>query len=1132
MTTRVQDRLNAYQESIRQSSVRVRPSAKQRAIGKLDASATDVQTYEKSAYGAKPVAKPDVAELDESKKDLEKFEKASHQPKQANQPVVGTLQETDTDLEQFQRASHIPRPVQRPTVQPLAESDTENFENSPTQSSKEYVVKQPQKMALLNLLIQEEKFRGMKPSEKKPKLCYNGLQHRYLKSIHLLRPDHSNSEVIHDEMSRAERRNARKERQLQIQRNDRFTELKVAWNKYDSVAEDKPAFPKQSDKEVSEAIEFVELDVEEEWEEYFEKFLTDDENSSEDVDESVIVKNMIRESKGLKAESQQRRRRRGKARKEERIRHEKVGGSIRAKRPEHASFEFGIDSDHSHGKSRDSDKSSDSDPDNQNSDCSKGSDDIGGAATDKNKNLPPLSPVKHAVKRLNQLSPENSAGRAMVPPEPLYDCSKESMQSPKCDRDHSNSIQSPSRSSVEYADFKAGLSESPVSTDEDSSDYSDDSSTENKSSPCRPIHKRIAHLSFEGGISEPPLVEVTDELEAKARENIKNLLDREELRVGGAKPEKTEDTFESIRRRYMMAVKLLEPEKIKTVGKVSLESWEQGKIVRYEQAVKQKRFAEIRDAWEKYALIAQDFLLEPVPEDGELDEQIRKVESKVEKKWIDYAKHVVKEHDQVKAQSSEGGSISNSDDDTDDDTDDEEVGMWRAEARRLKADARERGKRQDFAEMWRKEIEGLKLQPKAEKSNTMAKGKSPSDTSHDGETTRIKQEVEENTDERVEALDSKRDEYEKYLKSVLSVDKELQEKGDILSWYKNKDSEETKTTIETWGVDSCSKDLLEGKEITILKDKDSKETKTTIETWGVESCSKDLLEDKEITILGEEHDQNKSAERKREAKQEAENTIKANKAKSKEKRKKKKNKKKKNKEKGKSVKGILSTSGDSHSDDNSEHDIEEEITDDEIPPQPTRNPDGKPWRTNLKFWKNPPKQNKAWEWNKQIIIKVPKKSNCWRKTRNGQIVDNAPFAWSKVSGNFEAIVKISGDFSSTYDRAGIMLRQNRSHWVMAGVEYVNDKLNFSTCVTHGHTDWSLIPLPEVSPKTAVYICMKRIGATFEAFYSIDGQGWTQSRQGHITTDDLQVGICATCPQGKGYQVTFDSFFVNPLAKEA
>lgn len=196
-------------------------------------------------------------------------------------------------------------------------------------------------------------------------------------------------------------------------------------------------------------------------------------------------------------------------------------------------------------------------------------------------------------------------------------------------------------------------------------------------------------------------------------------------------------------------------------------------------------------------------------------------------------------------------------------------------------------------------------------------------------------------------------------------------------------------------------------------------------------------------------------------------------------------------------------------------------------PNAPRNPDGTIWKNPLQFWTA--RASKVKEEGTMITMKVPQKTDFWRKTRYAFIKDNGPYYWHKVKGDFEVIVKISGGFSHMYDKAGIMIRADAENWITTGMECFNDQMNHATCVTLDYSDWSLAPLPKDSEKEGVWFCLKKIGNAYESFYSTEGKTWCLTRQGLFhSKEDMQVGICAACPMGEEFKVSFDFFRVKPI----
>jgi len=185
------------------------------------------------------------------------------------------------------------------------------------------------------------------------------------------------------------------------------------------------------------------------------------------------------------------------------------------------------------------------------------------------------------------------------------------------------------------------------------------------------------------------------------------------------------------------------------------------------------------------------------------------------------------------------------------------------------------------------------------------------------------------------------------------------------------------------------------------------------------------------------------------------------------------------------------------------------------------NIDDSRWTNPLTGWLN---KTKARVLGSCIAMVIPDRSECWRLTRGTRIRDDAPFHWMKVSGDFELICKISGRMEKEGDKAGLVIRVDEENWVFSGMEFSGDRMNSTTCVTLGSTDRSICPLPENAERAGIWFCIKRIGESFECFYSYDVRKWVQTRQGLLSdTPNVYVGISGASPRGYGFKAYFEFF---------
>ncbi len=176
-------------------------------------------------------------------------------------------------------------------------------------------------------------------------------------------------------------------------------------------------------------------------------------------------------------------------------------------------------------------------------------------------------------------------------------------------------------------------------------------------------------------------------------------------------------------------------------------------------------------------------------------------------------------------------------------------------------------------------------------------------------------------------------------------------------------------------------------------------------------------------------------------------------------------------------------------------------------------------------WFNEPEQ---WSISSnRLSMTVTPKSDYWRISHYGFTVDDAPFYYSEYGGEFEAKVKISGDYKVRFDQAGMMIRIDHENYIKAGIEYVDGKYNLSTVVTHHTSDWSVIALER--PVESVWIKAVRRMDAIEIFYSFDDKEYILMRNAWMEANrPVKVGMMGACPDGDGFKVTFSDFSVKHL----
>ncbi|MFC4220695.1 DUF1349 domain-containing protein [Flagellimonas marina] len=166
-------------------------------------------------------------------------------------------------------------------------------------------------------------------------------------------------------------------------------------------------------------------------------------------------------------------------------------------------------------------------------------------------------------------------------------------------------------------------------------------------------------------------------------------------------------------------------------------------------------------------------------------------------------------------------------------------------------------------------------------------------------------------------------------------------------------------------------------------------------------------------------------------------------------------------------------------------------------------------------WYNDPTK---WKFiDKTLEFQVTPKTDYWQKTSYGFCVDDGSFYYRECGGEFEVNVKLTADYRSRYDQAGLMLRLDHENWVKTGIEFVDGIFYFSTVLTHGHSNWSLVPIKEKFE--SIWIKGIKRKDSFEIHYSMNGKGFQMASLVHMPKQgDMKIGMMAASTDGNGFVV--------------
>lgn len=140
-------------------------------------------------------------------------------------------------------------------------------------------------------------------------------------------------------------------------------------------------------------------------------------------------------------------------------------------------------------------------------------------------------------------------------------------------------------------------------------------------------------------------------------------------------------------------------------------------------------------------------------------------------------------------------------------------------------------------------------------------------------------------------------------------------------------------------------------------------------------------------------------------------------------------------------------------------------------------------------------------------------------------LNNAPFFYTEVKGDFVMRVQVSHAFVDTYDAATIMVMEDLNVWAKAcfektdfgthaAVSVVTNRISDDAngCNIDGNTAW---------------LQVSRVGNSFSFHYSLDGARFDMMRFFYLPVSEaIKVGLVAQSPMGQGGERVFRQFLLQ------
>lgn len=174
-------------------------------------------------------------------------------------------------------------------------------------------------------------------------------------------------------------------------------------------------------------------------------------------------------------------------------------------------------------------------------------------------------------------------------------------------------------------------------------------------------------------------------------------------------------------------------------------------------------------------------------------------------------------------------------------------------------------------------------------------------------------------------------------------------------------------------------------------------------------------------------------------------------------------------------------------------------------------------------WINPPV---TWSLSGGALhLTTNDRTDFWRETHYGFWRDNGHFWQLSAPREFTTTLVFEGDYETLYDQAGLMLRIDADNWIKCGIEHSDGMTNFSTVVTRGKSDWSVIGQPLISGPQTVRLTAQN-NAVIAHFKTPNGT-WRLMRVADFpTSSEAMVGPMACSPERGGFKARFLDLQIN------
>ncbi|HLT84978.1 MAG TPA: DUF1349 domain-containing protein [Phototrophicaceae bacterium] len=162
----------------------------------------------------------------------------------------------------------------------------------------------------------------------------------------------------------------------------------------------------------------------------------------------------------------------------------------------------------------------------------------------------------------------------------------------------------------------------------------------------------------------------------------------------------------------------------------------------------------------------------------------------------------------------------------------------------------------------------------------------------------------------------------------------------------------------------------------------------------------------------------------------------------------------------------------------------------------------------------------------ELHVTAVEGSDAWRHTSYGFVHDTEHALLKPLPSGRAVEVAFRLDYREQFDQAGIFLRVSDTEWVKTGVEVSDGLPQVGAVVTHGHSDWSVAPVPEWAGQV-VTVRASRVGDAVTIRARVDGEAFRLVRVAYLDPDaEVSAGLYCCSPTRSGLTVRFTRYEVT------